>query len=142
MSYNRQTNYSATERELDRKAEEATGTIENVKEQAQETYENVKDKAQDLSTQVTEKADAATTTIGSQMNTLAHTIRENAPTSGRVADVADTAAHTLERAGTYLQEQDLTDMRVDIEDLIRRHPLEALLLGVGVGYLLARSMRR
>ena len=59
-----------------------------------------------------------------------------------MAEAADTAADTLERAGAYLREQDLTSIRADLEGLIRRHPLESLLVGLGVGYLLARSMRR
>jgi len=33
-------------------------------------------------------------------------------------------------------------MRADVESLIRRHPIESLLIGFGIGYLLARSTRR
>jgi len=36
----------------------------------------------------------------------------------------------------------LADMRADLEGIIRRHPMESMLVGLGVGYLLARSMRR
>ena len=89
-----------------------------------------------------ERADAATTTVGEKMTDVAQTIREKAPATGTVANVADTAADTLERAGSYLQQQDLADMRADIEGIIRRHPIESLLVGLGVGYLLARSTRR
>src|SRR6266545_2886804 len=85
-----------------------------------------------------ERADATTSTMGEKMSDVAQTIREKAPMSGPMA----TAADTLERAGTYLQQQDLADMRADLEDIIRRHPIESLLVGLGVGYLLARSMRR
>ena len=59
-----------------------------------------------------------------------------------MADAADATADTLERTGNYLREQDLSDIRSDLEGLIRRHPFESLLVGLGVGYLLARSMRR
>ena len=52
------------------------------------------------------------------------------------------AADTLERAGTYLQQQDLNDMRADLENIIRRYPVQSLLIGLGVGYLLARGTRR
>ena len=68
--------------------------------------------------------------------------RERAPATGPVANVADTAADTLDRAGTYLQQQDLADMRADLEGMIRRYPVQSLLIGFGVGYLLARSTRR
>jgi len=140
---------SATERDLDRAADKAHDTIDAARdkaatlaEQAQQAGAQVADKAQQFGTQVADKADAATTTVGEKLTDVAQTIRDNAPTSGPVADAADTAAETLQRAGTYLREQDLTDIRGDLEGLIRRHPIESLLVGLGVGYLLARSMRR
>ncbi len=104
--------------------------------------QQVADKAQDLGQQAVDRADATTSTMGEKMSDVAQTIREKAPMSGPMATAADTAANTLERAGTYLQQQDLADMRADLEDIIRRHPIESLLVGLGVGYLLARSMRR
>jgi ElaB/YqjD/DUF883 family membrane-anchored ribosome-binding protein len=140
---------SATERELDRTADKAHDTIDTVRDKAQDTFDAARDKAADLAnqaqqvgSQVADKADAATTTVGEKMTDVAQTIRDKAPVSGPVADAADTAADTLQRAGTYLRDQDLADMRSDLEGLIRRHPIESLLIGLGVGYLLARSMRR
>jgi methyl-accepting chemotaxis protein len=140
------TSYGSTEREFERTAEnlkdQAQGTIENVKDKVQDVAGDVKDRAQQVSSQVADRADAATTTVGEQMSNMAQTIRDKAPTSGPVADAAGTAAQTLERAGSYLQQQDLTDIRADLEGIIRRHPMESLLIGLGIGYLLARSTRR
>ena len=140
---------SAIERELDRAADRAHNTIDaardkaaNLADQAQQAGAQVADKAQQVGTQVADKADAATTTVGEKLTDVAQTIRHNAPASGPVADAADTAAETLQRAGTYLREQDLAGIRGDLEGLIRRHPIESLLVGLGVGYLLARSTRR
>jgi hypothetical protein len=140
------TSYGGTERELERKAEnlkdQAQDTIENVKDKVQDVAGDVKDRAQQVSSQVADRADAATTTVGEKMSDMAQTLRDKAPVSGPVADAADTAAHTLERAGSYLQQQDLSDIRADLEGIIRRHPMESLLIGLGIGYLLARSTRR
>ena len=144
MTYdpNRPSSYSGTERELDGTANQAENTYENVRDKAEDVASDVKDKAQQVGAQVADKADVATTTVGGKMTDVAQTIRERAPMSGPMADAADTAADTLQRAGTYLQQQDLSDMRADLEALIRRHPLESLFVGFGIGYLLARSMRR
>jgi len=139
---NRPTTYTGTQREFDRTAENAQNTFENVRDKAQDVAGDVKDRAQQVSSQVADKADAATTTVGGKMTDVAQTLRDKAPMSGPVADAADTAADTLQRAGTYLQQQDLSDMRADLEGIIRRHPLESLLVGLGIGYLLARSTRR
>ena len=162
MTYdpNRPTTTGATQREIDHTADKAHdtvnratdaahSTVDNVSDKAQQVASDVKDKAQqvadkaqDIGQQAVDRADDATTTVGGKMTDVAQTIREKAPMSGPVANAADTAANTLERAGTYLQEQDLADMRSDLEGIIRRHPIESLLVGLGVGYLLARSMRR
>ena len=162
MTYdpNRPTTTGATQREIDRTADKAHDTVDRttdaahntvdaVSEKAQQVASDVKDKAQqvadkaqDIGQQAVDRADDATTTVGGKMTDVAQTIREKAPMSGPVANAADTAANTLERAGTYLQEQDLADMRSDLEGIIRRHPIESLLVGLGVGYLLARSTRR
>jgi ElaB/YqjD/DUF883 family membrane-anchored ribosome-binding protein len=139
---NRPTTYGATERELDRAADTAQGTIDTMRDKAEDVVGDVKDKATQVGSQVAEKADTATATVGEKMTDVAQTIRQKAPVSGPIADAADTAADTLQRAGSYLQEQDLADMRADLEGLIRRHPVESLLIGFGLGYLLARSMRR
>jgi len=167
----RPTAVGATQREVDRTADRAHDTVDRVTDKAHTTVDNVADKAQqvaseakdkaqqvadkaqdlgaqavdkaqDLGAQAIDRADAATTTIGGKMNDAAQTIRDNAPTSGPVANAAGTAADTLEQAGSYLQKQDLSDIRADLEGIIRRHPVESLLVGLGVGYLLARSMRR
>jgi hypothetical protein len=151
MTYgsNPPTTGSSTERELDRAADKAHDAIDSARDkaadltdQAQKVGEQVADQAQKVGAQVADKADAATTTVGEKLTDVAQTIRDKAPMSGPVADAADTAADTLQRAGTYLREQDLSDIRADLEGLIRRHPIESLLVGLGVGYLLARSMRR
>jgi len=117
-------------------------TAQQVTDKAQEVGSQLADKAQDLGTQAVDRADAATTTVGEKMTDAAQTIRAKAPTSGPLADAAVTAADSLEQAGSYLKEQDLSDMRADVEGIIRRYPVQSLLVGLGVGYLLARSMRR
>jgi ABC-type transporter Mla subunit MlaD len=151
MTYgsNRPASDSATERELERTADKAHDAVDaardkaaDLADQAQKVSAQVADQAQKVGAQVADKADAATTTVGEKMTDVAQTIRDKAPTSGPVADAADTAAETLERAGTYLREQDLSGIRADLEGIIRRHPIESLLIGLGVGYLLARSRRR
>jgi methyl-accepting chemotaxis protein len=121
------------------KAQQVAG---DVKDKAQQVASDVKDKAQQVSAQASDRADAATTTVGEKMTDVAQTLREKAPTSGPVANAADKTAETLERAGSYLQEQNLSDMRGDLESLIRRHPMESLRIGLGIGYQLARSTRR
>ena len=50
-------------------------------------------------------------------------------------------AHSLESGGRYLQEEGLKGIADDMTNLIRRNPIPALFVGIGIGFLLARSMR-
>ena len=151
MTYdpNRPTTYNTTERDNDQ--EQGTGqdvkakvqdTAQNVQAKAQQVASDVKDRASEYSAKAAEQADSATTTAGEKLSDVAQTLREKAPATGTAATVADKTADTLDRAGTYLQNQDVADMRADLENIIRRHPMEAMLVGLGIGYLLARSTRR
>jgi uncharacterized protein YjbJ (UPF0337 family) len=58
------------------------------------------------------------------------------------ASAATAVADRVESAGAYLQEQGVANMTADLTALIRRYPLPSLLLGVGLGYLLARRQER
>lgn len=110
-------------------------------DKAKEITANITDKASDIGDQASDKADAAMSATGAKMETLAQTVRQNAP-AGKVGEFATTAANALERSGNYLQASDLSDVQGDIEQIIRRRPVESLLVGLGVGFLLARALRR
>jgi hypothetical protein len=51
-------------------------------------------------------------------------------------------ASSLETAGSYLKEKDLGTIAADVAGLIRRHPVQAVLIGAGLIYLLSRSTNR
>jgi hypothetical protein len=55
---------------------------------------------------------------------------------------ATTVAEKLDAAGSYLQAKNLDHMMGDLSDVLRRYPIPSLLVGLGIGYLLARSTRR
>jgi ElaB/YqjD/DUF883 family membrane-anchored ribosome-binding protein len=100
------------------------------------------DSARQATATASDKATDVMSTAGDKMTTLAQTVREKAPVEGRAGEVAYTAAETLERGGRYLQEADPQMVRTDLERIIRQHPIESMLVGLGLGYLLARTMRR
>jgi len=87
-------------------------------------------------------ANQATSAVGEQLGSLAGMIRDKATGEGTVGRAATAVAETLGEAGAYLQEQKVEHVMENVTDLIRRYPVPSLLIGLGVGYLLARSMRR
>ena len=82
------------------------------------------------------------TTVGERIGSLAEAIREKAPHEGAVGTAATAVADKLDVAGSYLQEKDLNHVLGDVSGMIRRYPVPSLLIGLGIGYLLARSTRR
>jgi len=108
---------------------------------ASQIVDEARAKAAEVGDAAANKVDSAMTATGEQMSTLAQTVREKAP-EGKAGEVASKAADALDRGGEYLQTADLQMVRGDLERVIREHPIESLLVGVGIGYLVARSTRR
>ena len=100
-----------------------------------------KEQAEESSAAAT-TANQATSAVGEQLSSLAGMIRDKAPGEGTVGRAATAVAEKLGGAGAYLQEQKVEHVMGNVTDLIRRYPVPSLLIGLGVGYLLARSMRR
>lgn len=95
-------------------------------------------KAQDLGATAAGKAHEAKTVVGEKMGSLAGVIRKNAPREGALATTATTVAGGLESASSYLQQSRFRDLPKDLTRLVRTYPLQSLLVGFGLGYLLTR----
>jgi uncharacterized protein YjbJ (UPF0337 family) len=61
---------------------------------------------------------------------------------GAIATAATAVAGGLESANSYLQEKEYAEMATDLTALMRRYPVQSLLIGVGLGYVLARLTTR
>src|SRR5262245_24645415 len=103
--------------------------------------DDVLDNIRETADHAAEKVSAAAAGVGGRLRGAAQTLREKSP-SGAVGTAAGKVAGGLERAGSYLERQDFSELRGELENLVRRYPLEALALGLGAGFMLARSLRR
>lgn len=117
-------------------AQEKAGEL---KDRATEKAGELKDRAAQAGQQANERIDSAMTATGERLSDLAQTVRDRAP-AGQAGDVAQNAARALERGGEYLQRADPTMVRSDLENVIRDHPIEALAIGLGIGFLLGKAM--
>jgi ElaB/YqjD/DUF883 family membrane-anchored ribosome-binding protein len=118
--------------------EQAKSTTETVKDKARQAGEFVRDRAGQAGEFVRDKADQAATTAGKGMENLAGSIRDRGPQTGIMGRASSTVADTLDRTGRYLEDQGVSGMVDDLTTLVRNHPLPAVLVGIGVGFLLAR----
>jgi len=118
--------------------DQAKQTASSIGERARETAANVADKARQSASAVKDQADSAVSGAGSGMQSLAGQIRERGPQEGVLGTATSTVASTLEQGGRYLEEQGLSGIAEDLTNTIRRNPIPAVLISVGIGYLLAR----
>jgi hypothetical protein len=91
---------------------------------------------------VKEQAEAATGAVGTGMRNLAESVRQNAPHEGMIGQAAERVAQTIERSGNYLEQEGIEGLLKDVGTLVRRNPLPALLVGVGLGFLIGQLCHR
>lgn len=90
-----------------------------------------------------EQAEELGGSIGQTMDSAAHTIQDTFQRTKTSAKAAmDTVADGIDTSTEYLTDRGVGGVIEDVETLIRRYPLQVLLLGVSVGYLLSRSRQR
>jgi len=130
-----------------------TGSVESAKDMAKDTASKagsfVKDaastvasKTEDAASYVAHKAEDATTAVGQNMKNLAGTIRSNAPHEGMLGTAGSAVASTLESCGRELEEHGLSGVADDLTSMVRRNPVPAVLIGIGLGFLLARTFAK
>ena len=113
----------------------------NLADKAKDLGSNLADKAKEFGTAAGHKAEDAVGAVGSGMESLAGTMRDKLPNEGYLGSASSAVAGALEQGGHYLREEGLSGMADDLTGLIRRNPIPAVLVGIGVGYLLACATR-
>jgi uncharacterized protein YukE len=85
--------------------------------------------------------DRGVAAAGSGVANAADTVRKYGPQSGMMGQATEAVASGLEQAGHYVEDKGLSGMTSDLGNLIKSHPIPALLIGIGMGYLLGRALR-
>lgn len=122
------------------------GNVENAAsaagESAQQAASSALNKAQEMATNAGKRVDEATTALGQHVQSMAGNLRERGPQEGMFGTASGAVADRLDTAGRYLQEEGVMGMAEDVTELIRRNPIPSMLVGIGIGYMLARLFRR
>jgi len=120
----------------------STGTETGGKNKAQDVASTVTDKAKQAASALSQKAEDATHAVGSGLRSMAGTLRDKGPSEGVMGGASSSIASGLESSARYLQDEGLKGIAEDVTSLIRRNPMPAMLVGVGLGYFLARATSR
>lgn len=120
----------------------ASDLASSVGQKASDVASSIGKKASDAASTVGEKADDATAAVGHGMKSLAGSIRDREPQSGMIHGVTERVASGLERSGSYLEDRQLSGIARDVTDMVRRYPIAAVCIGLGLGFFFARATSR
>jgi len=121
--------------------QKAQDLVHTAGQKAQDLAQTAGQKAQDLAHTAGQKAEDATASFGKTLETAADRVRSNTPNEGVLGRASEAVASTLENSGRYLEDKNLSGMADDVTNLIRRNPIPAVLVGVGLGFLIGRTLR-
>jgi ElaB/YqjD/DUF883 family membrane-anchored ribosome-binding protein len=125
---------------LDKGRDAAAHAGEAVSHAASAVGQAVTQKAGDVASAVGHKAEDATAAVGHGMQTAADKVREISPSEGMLGSASRGMADAIDSAGKYVEDRNLSGMMEDMTNLIKRNPIPALLLGLGVGFLIGRLL--
>jgi hypothetical protein len=123
-------------------ADKARDTASNVADKSGDMASRAYDKAGQYASAAGDKADDAVESVGSGMKGFAGTIRESMPNKGMLGSASESVAGALESGGRYLEDRGLSGIGNDVTGLIKRNPVPAVLLALGLGFLIASATRR
>ena len=125
--------------QIQSKADELSSRAED---KAGEVGDKVQGKASELGDAAQQKTDAGMDKAASGLGSAADALREQGnQQGGTVGGFATTVADKLDGASGYLRDKDSDQIVTDLEELVRRKPMESLLAAAGIGLLLSRIVR-
>jgi hypothetical protein len=129
-------------------ANNVTQNAERIRDAAREGADAARDAATGLMDRARDVAGTVADKTRNAASTAADAARDWA--AGAVGAVKDNDAvhkatdyvqEAWESGNRYLHDHNLKDMADDVAGVIRRNPIPALLVGIGLGFVLARSLR-
>lgn len=110
-------------------------TETDLRERGQETARRAAERARETAEETRERAAGG-------METAAQRVREQTEGKGGMQGTAGTRlAEGMERTAGYLREHDTRAMMSDLENYIREHPAQSLLVAVALGFVIGRTLR-
>jgi len=119
------------------KAREAVGSAV---EKAREGLSSMGESASHMASAAVNKADDAVSAAGRKLEDWGEGVRSRTPNEGLLGSASEAVACTLEKSGKYLEDHGVSGMVEDVTDMIKRNPIPALFVGIGIGFLLAKAL--
>jgi hypothetical protein len=127
----------------------ATPLLEKVKDAGSQAADMAKaaaasvgEMASQTAAAVGKEANNLTAGAGTGIKKLGDLIGAKGPHDGVLGSASQAVAETLKEGGQYLEDAKLSGMFEDVTQLIRRNPVPALLVGIGLGIGMGLLLRR
>ncbi len=121
------------------KAKEAAASVGELASNAASTVGAM---ASQAASDVGKKADNLTASAGVGIQQWGDRLSKNAPHEGVLGTASQAFAKTIKDSGEYLEDAKLSGITEDIALLVRRNPIPAVLIAIGLGWLVARELSR
>lgn len=119
------------------KAQEA---VASVGEMASHAGSAVGAMANQAACDVGKKADQITASAGVGIQELGDRLSQHAPHAGVLGSASQAVAKTVRDGGEYLEGAKLSGMTEDLAQLVRRNPIPAILIAIGLGWFVGRKL--
>jgi len=96
--------------------------------------------ANQAATEAGRQADDFAARAGSGMRDFGERIAKQAPQQGMFGTASQSAAKALQEGGEYLESEKFSGIVEDMAEMIRRNPLPAILIAVGLGWFIGRKL--
>lgn len=89
------------------------------------------------------KDDDAAAAVREKIESATDTVSQYSKRAGEILqDATSSVTEGLKESAEYLRGEGISGVVEDIATIIRRYPLQTLVFGVGIGFLLSRGRRR
>jgi len=132
---------TAAKKDMSQAADKAKDAMGHVGEAVSHAASAVGQTVSNAAGAVGHKVDQVVAAAGTGMQSLADTARRNLPHDGYLGAASKAVADGLDSAGKYVEDKSLSGMTGDLGTLIKNHPIPAVLIGLGIGYLLGKALR-
>lgn len=122
-----------------------SGIVDETKRRASEMASRAKSELSSAVETGKNKADQARVSTASGLERAASKVHQTAdrlPGGESVQNAAHSVASGIQQSATYLREHTFSDMQTDVENVVRRHPGQALIAALAAGFLLGQALRR
>jgi len=130
---------------VDQAKDKATEAVDATKQKATEATDAAKEKAGQLADQAGTKVDAGMDKAAGGLDKAADMLRgkgeQAEDPSAALPSAATKAAERLDAASGYLKDKDSEQLIADLEALVRRKPVESLLVALGAGFLVSKAFK-